>query len=186
MTGAWDYASLPKNVIVGRDCYLERRSSFERFRSEHAVGLQIGDGVKVYTWTVFNVEPTGRMEIGNGSELVGAVFMCAERIVVGQRVLISYGVTIADSDFHPRHLKERQADAIANAPSGDRSSRPVYATSPVSIEDDVQIGIGAIVLKGVRIGRGSFVEAGAVVTADVPAHCHVAGNPARVTDGHRS
>ncbi|RFA25156.1 hypothetical protein CAI21_19880 [Alkalilimnicola ehrlichii] len=52
--------------------------------------------------------------------------------------------------------------------------------APVIIEDDVWIGNNCIVLKGVRIGRGAIVGAGAVVTKDVPAYCIVGGNPARV------
>ena len=48
------------------------------------------------------------------------------------------------------------------------------------IEDDAHVGIGAIILKGVRIGKGARVEAGALVTDDVPAGAEVAGNPARL------
>jgi acetyltransferase-like isoleucine patch superfamily enzyme len=55
-------------------------------------------------------------------------------------------------------------------------------TRPVTIADDVWIGIGAIVLKGVRIGRGARIAAGAVVTRDVPEGAMVAGNPARVVE----
>lgn len=51
---------------------------------------------------------------------------------------------------------------------------------PVIIEDDCFIGWGAIVMMGVRIGRGSIIGAGAVVTSDVPPESVVAGNPARV------
>ena len=47
------------------------------------------------------------------------------------------------------------------------------------VEDDVWIGYGAIVLAGVRIGRGSVVGAGALVTKDVSRYCIVAGVPAR-------
>ena len=43
-----------------------------------------------------------------------------------------------------------------------------------------ELGTGAIVLPGVRIGRGAQVGAGAVVTKDVPDYAVVAGNPARV------
>jgi acetyltransferase-like isoleucine patch superfamily enzyme len=69
---------------------------------------------------------------------------------------------------------------VANAPDGDRSYRPPIATQPVVIEDDVRLGIGVIVLKGVRIGAGAQVGAGSVVTADVPPGVVVEGNPARV------
>jgi acetyltransferase-like isoleucine patch superfamily enzyme len=133
----------------------------------------------VYTWTTFNIEPTGAIEIGDDCVLVGPVFMCAERIVVGRRVVLSYNVTIADCDFHPKDYELRKQDAIANAPGGDRSRRPPLETSPVVIGDDVWVGIGAIILKGVRVGDGARIGAGAVVTDDVPAGRRVIGNPAR-------
>jgi len=179
ITGAWDYATLPPNVRVGRDCWLERKSSFSRFRSERDPGLVIGDRVRVYTWTTFNVEPTGFVEIGDDSVLVGPVFMGAERIVVGRRVVLSYHVVIADSDFHPIDPEERKRDAIANRPSAAVKLRPTITTRPVIIEDDAWIGIGAIILKGVTIGRGARIGAGSVVTSSVAPHTTAAGNPAR-------
>jgi len=183
ITGQWDYRTLPPNVRLGRDCWLERRDSFARFRSQRQPGLVLGDGVRVYAWTTFNVEPTGSIEIGNGSILVGAVFMCAERISLGSNVTVSYHVTIADSDFHPTDPELRIQDAIANSPHGDRSLRPTITSRPVTIDDDVWIGIGAIILKGVHIGRGARVHAGAVVARDVPAGAAVAGNPATLAAG---
>jgi acetyltransferase-like isoleucine patch superfamily enzyme len=182
ITGVWDYASLPANVRVGEECYLERKESFAPFRSACAPGLTIGDRVKVYTWTTFNVEPSGRVDVGDDSILVGAVVMCADRIQIGKRVVISYHVTIADCDFHPIDPDLRKEDAIRNAPGGDHSRRPPLVTRPVVVEDDVWIGIGAIVLKGVRIGRGARVGPGAVVTSDVPAGAFVAGNPATLIE----
>jgi len=50
----------------------------------------------------------------------------------------------------------------------------------ITIEDDAWIGAGAIILDGVRIGRGAVVGAGAVVTRDVAPHTVVAGVPARL------
>ncbi len=176
--GSWDYGELSDNIRLGNDCFLERKASFDRYRSTLNPGLVIGDGVKVYTWTVFNVEPSGYVEVGDDSVLVGAVFMCQQSIRIGKRVVISYNVTIADSDFHPIDPDLRRADAIANAPSGDQSGRPAIIAAPISVEDDAWIGIGAIILKGVTIGRGARVEAGAVVTKDVPPQTIAAGNPA--------
>ena len=180
ITGAWDYSTLPANVSVGQGCLLERRDSFKRYRSRREVGLRLGDRVAVHTWTEFNIEPEGEIEVGDDSTLVGAVFMCAESIRIGKRVIVSYNVTIADSDFHPRDPEQRKLDAIANSPEGDRSKRPPVSTRPVVIEDDAWIGIGAIILKGVRIGRGARIGAGAVVTSDVPAGVTMEGNPARI------
>ncbi|MEV7663036.1 DapH/DapD/GlmU-related protein [Paenarthrobacter sp. NPDC089316] len=54
------------------------------------------------------------------------------------------------------------------------------APREVVIEDDVWIGARAIILPGVRVGRGSVVAAAAVVTKSVPPFSVVAGNPARV------
>jgi acetyltransferase-like isoleucine patch superfamily enzyme len=178
ITGGWDYATLPLNVRVGRDCVLERKTSFDRFRSERQPGLVLGDRVRAYTWTTFNVDPTGLLEVGNDSVLVGAVFMCARHIRIGRGVVVSYNVTIADSDFHPIDPEQRRLDAIANAPGGDKSRRPPVIAKPVTIEDGVWIGIGAIILKGVRIGRGARIGAGCVVTRDIPEGATVAGNPA--------
>ena len=50
----------------------------------------------------------------------------------------------------------------------------------VIIEDDVWVGTRAIILRGVRVGRGSVIGAGAVVTKSVPPYSIVGGNPARV------
>jgi acetyltransferase-like isoleucine patch superfamily enzyme len=182
ITGDWPYDELPVNIRVGRDCWFERRESFGRFRSEQSPGLVLGDRVRIYTWTTFNIEPTGALEVGNDSVLVGAIFMCADRMTVGQRVVISYNVTIADSDFHPLDPELRKQDARANSPFGDRSKRPPLLTKPVAIGDDVWIGIGAIILKGVQIGAGARIGPGAVVTGDVPAGASVLGNPAQPGD----
>jgi acetyltransferase-like isoleucine patch superfamily enzyme len=181
LTGDWDYATLPSNVVVGTGCFIERKDSFEQYRSELPIGLRLGDRVRAYTWTTFNVEPSGCIEVGDDCLLVGPVFMCADHITLGKRVKISYNVTIADSDFHPRDPDLRIEDAHANAPGGDRRLRPPIPTSPVVIGDDAEIGIGVIILKGVHIGKGAHVAPGAVVTSDVPAGATVVGNPARPT-----
>jgi galactoside O-acetyltransferase len=52
-------------------------------------------------------------------------------------------------------------------------------SAPVVIEDDVWLGANAVVLPGIRIGKGAIVGAGAVVTHDVEAMSIVAGVPAR-------
>lgn len=54
------------------------------------------------------------------------------------------------------------------------------SADPVVLEDDVVVGANAVILEGVRIGKGSVVAAGAIVTADVPAGVVVAGAPAKI------
>jgi acetyltransferase-like isoleucine patch superfamily enzyme len=62
-----------------------------------------------------------------------------------------------------------------------RRMHPTPSAQEIFVEDGAWIGLAAVILPGVRIGRGSVVSAGAVVTKDVPAHRIVAGNPAAVT-----
>jgi acetyltransferase-like isoleucine patch superfamily enzyme len=183
LTGTWDYTKLPSNVQLGCDVFIEARSSFGRFRSRQNPGLVLGDRVRAYTWTAFSIDATGAIEVGEDSVLVGAIFWCAERISIGRRVMVSYNVMIADSDFHPRDPELRRLDAIAISPGRDGDNRPPFITRPIVIDDDVRIGMGAIILKGVRIGAGAVISAGAVVSRDVPPGSLVVGNPARVIEG---
>jgi acetyltransferase-like isoleucine patch superfamily enzyme len=179
LTGEWSYSSLPANVEIGTGCYLEGRHSFDRYRSTREVGLRLGHNVSVYTLSAFSVEPNGIVEVGDDCVLVGAMFMCQERITLGARVLVSYNVIIADSDFHPHDPVARARDTVALGPFIDGQREP-FISSPVTIGDDVVIGVGSIVLKGVHIGAGAHVAAGSVVTSDVAQGTRVGGNPARL------
>lgn len=56
----------------------------------------------------------------------------------------------------------------------------------IVLEDDVWIGANAVITQGVRVGTGSIVGAGAVVTRDVPPFSVVGGSPARVIRDRRN
>ena len=86
---------------------------------------------------------------------------------IGANVLVAAHTTINTVS----HASER-----CDIPINDQ---PVL-TGPVVIEDDVWIGLNAVILQGVTLGRGCIVGAGAVVTKDVPAGARVVGNPARL------
>lgn len=88
--------------------------------------------------------------------------------MIGNNGLIGSGYLITDSDACPIDSDAR----IQNLPNTTKQS-------PVEIEDDVFIGARSIILKGVKIGKGSIVGAGSVVSSDVPAYSIVAGNPAK-------
>ncbi len=85
----------------------------------------------------------------------------ARRVSIGSRCKIAWDCVIMDRDYH----------GIAGAPE---------RVDPVEIEDDVWLGCRVIVLPGVRIGRGSVVGAGSVVTRSVEPYSLAAGNPARL------
>ena len=69
-------------------------------------------------------------------------------------------------------------------PAADAPERPIMQGplrfAPVRLEDGCDIGVGAILLPGITVGRGAQVGAGAVVTHDVPPRSVVVGNPARL------
>ncbi len=109
----------------------------------------------------------GNLIIGDSVGMSGISIDCSLSITIGNNVLIGSGSLITDSDSHPLHMLER-----------DDSSK--IQKAPVVIEDGVFIGARALILKGVRIGLGSVIGAGAVVTRDVPPMTVAAGNPARV------
>ncbi len=110
----------------------------------------------------------------------GSRIWSSASVRIGDRVLISHGVNIHDGDAHPQDAAERHAQYAAIVTRGHPRTGENVEAAPVVIEDDAWLGFNSIVLKGVTIGRGAIVAAGAVVTSDVPAGSVVAGNPARV------
>ena len=115
------------------------------------------------------LEPESRITIGDGTGISGASIVARRSVTIGSRVLVGAGACIWDTDFHPIDPARRQEHPTRDA-----------ACAPVTIEDEVFIGARALVLKGVRIGRGAVIGAGAVVAKDVKSGEIVAGNPARV------
>ncbi len=169
----------PANVRLGPNTLITGDLSFKRFRSNEPDALVVGanctmDGVH------FALGEQGRVQIGDYCYFTNAVLLCELEIRIGNYVVIGWNATIADSDFHPLTPAERIADAIACSPLGQGRPRPEIPKRPVTIEDDVWIGPNATILKGVRIGTGAFIEAGSLVTRDVPAHARIMGNPAQV------
>ncbi len=98
-------------------------------------------------------------------------------IEIGDRVLISHGVTILDNLTHPIDPGERHRQFKEIISTG-HPLRIDLRERPVRIEDDAWIACNCTVLPGVTIGRGAIVGAGSVVTKDVPPGMIVAGNPA--------
>lgn len=120
------------------------------------------------------------MGVGNYCYFTNMVLLCELEVSIGNYVMIGWNACIADTDFHPLAPAERIADAIACSPLGKGRPRPPIIKRPVIIEDDVWIGPNVTVLKGVRIGAGAWIEAGSLVTRDVPPGMRVMGNPAQI------
>ena len=130
-----------------------------------------------------NVQEYGYFTMGSYSGIGEKVRIdCAGYVEIGNGCTMAEGVYIIDGLHHPILADERIKHGI-DLFRGDHVM-DAYGTgtetSFVRIEDLVWIGLRAIVLSGVTIGRGSVVAAGAVVSQDVPPFSVVAGNPARV------
>lgn len=107
----------------------------------------------------------GRLAVGDRTQIRGEVIInCARELRIGADCQISWRVQILDTDFHA---------VLAQ----DGTPRPMAAA--ITIGNSVWIGTQAIILKGVTIGDGAIVAAGAVVTRDVEPRTIVGGNPAR-------
>ena len=175
----WWKEPIPENVAWGEGVYLETAQIFRFMRSKQERAVVLGDHVSCYAGVSFALGEKGSCKIGDFTLLNGALIMADERIEIGKHVLVSWNVGIADSDFHPIDAAQRRIDTMALAPFyKDRPPRPPLKTAPVIIEDNVWIGMNAVILKGVTIGENSVVAAGAVVSKSVPANVVVAGNPA--------
>ena len=175
----WTQGTIPANVVAGAGTMFSGEVAFKRFRSRRAPALVVGaqctmDGVQ------FALGLDAYVEIGDYCYFTNAVLLCELTLRIGRYVVIGWNTTIADTDFHPIAPAQRIADAVACSPLGQGRERPPIPLREVVIEDDVWIGPQATILKGVRIGAGSFIEPGALVTRDVPPRSRVAGNPAVV------
>lgn len=148
------YDDIPK--VFGRvDIRLGDRVSFE--------GDSLIAGGKVHS------DPY--LSVGDDSYIgYHAQILVGEKVEIGAHVLIANYVFLAAYDSHPLDPMDR----ANNLPPTEEGSGSIW------IGDYVWIGNNATILKNVRIGEGAVVATGAVVTKDVPAHCVVAGNPARI------
>ncbi|HEX8310370.1 MAG TPA: acyltransferase [Chthoniobacteraceae bacterium] len=177
--GDWWAHGVPEAVTWGEGLYLETAQIFRHMRSKAPGAVQLGNHVSCYAGVSFSIGEKGRCTVGDFTLLNGALIMAEEFVEIGSHCLISWNVGIADSDFHPLAPAQRLIDTRALAPFyKDRPPRPVLRTAPVIIKDNVWIGMGAVILKGVTIGENSVVGAGAIVSKTVPPNVVVAGNPA--------
>jgi acetyltransferase-like isoleucine patch superfamily enzyme len=124
--------------------------------------LQINKSFTMYAGSYIRVIKNGHLEIDGGFINEGVEITCASKITIGEGVTIARDVVIRDYDGH---IIEEAGYKIAK---------------PITIGKHVWIGNRAMILKGVTIGDGAIVAAGAIVTTDVPAGAIVAGVPAKI------
>lgn len=151
---------------VGPRVFLRKGVEFRPLFGSDSLRIRLSGDNRIGSWSIFQ---------GSGSLVIGkrtfcgdfCVFGVNDSLIIGDDVMIAPAVTIRDTDH-----------------SIDRTDIPMnkqgIKTSPVIIENDVWIGHGATILKGVKIGTGSVVSAGAVVTRNVAPYSIVGGIPAKL------
>lgn len=127
----------------------------------------------------------GYIKVGNDCYIGPSLLISRNSIEIGNHVTIAWGCTIYDHDSHSLDYRERRKDIereITNIRRGEDFIQDkdwsTVNSKPIIIKDDAWIGMNAIILKGVTVGRGAVIGAGSVVTKDVPDWTVVAGNPA--------
>lgn len=128
--------------------------------------IAAGNGLTIrsrpFNQVEISVAADARLEFGNDVFLnQGVRIACSRGISIGDNALIGDETVILDNDYH----------GVANSPA---------KAAPVRIEANVWLGTRVIVLRGVTIGRGSVIGAGALVTHSIPPFVFAAGVPARV------
>jgi len=135
--------------------------------------IVIGDNVTIYGdagFQGYKVFKNPILEIGNNTFIGPAVRIgIGKEVKIGNHCLIAARVFIADHDGHHSDWKKRRENVPVE--KGD--------IKPIIIEDDVWVGEGAFICKGVKIGQGAIIGARAVVTKDILPFTVVGGNPAK-------
>lgn len=119
--------------------------------------------VKLTTWA--DRTHQGHISIGNYCLIAPGVEITAfENIAIGDNCMLAADVIIHDCDWHGLYNR----------------LRPFRCNAPVSLGNNVWVGMRSIITKGVTIGENSVIGAGSVVTKDIPANSVACGNPAKV------
>ncbi len=152
-----DFRSVGRNVIIEEGVLV--------FNPKN---IALGDNVYIGHYTILKGYHKNVMSIGNNTWIGQMCFLhSAGGIQIGKSVGIGPGVKI---------LTSVHGEGPLSGPLIDNQ----LEFGEVVIEDGCDIGIGAIILPGVHVGRGSLVGAGSVVTKDIPPYSVAVGVPARV------
>jgi len=151
-----DFASIGENVVFEDGALV--------IEAKH---ISIGSNVYIGHYAVLRGYDRNEMVIGDDTWIGQFCYInSAGGVTIGSRVGIGPGVKIMSS----KHSEEGRKVPVLLCD---------LEFAGVVVEDDCDIGMGAIILPGVTVGHGSQVGAGAVVTKDVQPYAVVAGVPAR-------
>jgi acetyltransferase-like isoleucine patch superfamily enzyme len=139
--------------------------------------LSVGEDSIIHAYISFE-ENGGKIHIGNRTFVGRSNLVCYRSLVIGDDVIMSWGITVVDHDSHSIEWTKRQHDVL-DWGKGKKNWAHV-AHAPVVIGNKVWVGFNVSILKGVMIGEGAVIGACSVVTRDVPPYSVAVGNPAKV------
>lgn len=160
------FTKTSKIDIADRFIFNAKWTRNDPFPSIFAMGEQanliVKGNFKIYSGSRVYINEGASLILGSGYINNNLNLSCFERIEIGHNVAISENVCIRDSDNH------------------DILSSEHKKTQPIKIENHVWIGMNVTILKGVTIGDGCIIAAGAIVNKDVPGKCLAGGVPAKI------
>jgi acetyltransferase-like isoleucine patch superfamily enzyme len=167
----WYSQPLPDNVALGERSWLYSSFAFTHYACRSAAGVRVGNDTGLYPGTFFELGPDADVIVGDYCSLVGAIIAINGRLTIGDYTFMAHEVVIADSHWALPANEKVRAEYLP-ASSAKRNN--------IEIGCNVWIGFQAIIIGDVRIGEGSIIGAGTLVTRDVPAYTLCAGNPMRI------
>lgn len=176
----WFPGAVPPNVELGPDGWFHSTFAFRHYRSLRPRGLVVGRNCGIYIGTLFDLGPDGEVEMGHTCTLTGPIFATNHRIELGNRVLVSSLVVLADEACAAPPPPEPRDQAWTGPPPEGTAGQDEPRDVVISLGDDCWVGTGATLLAGAHLGAGVIVGARAVVDFAVPAGAVVVGQPARI------
>jgi acetyltransferase-like isoleucine patch superfamily enzyme len=166
-------ARLSGAVRVGRGTSIAWR------RLKHVSGnqLSVGEDSIIHADISFE-ESGGKIQIGSRTFVGRSHLVCYRSLVIGDDVIMSWGITAVDHDSHSIEWEKRRND-VRDWSQGKKNWEHI-AHAPVVIGNKAWVGFNVSILKGVTIGEGAVIGACSVVTRDIPPYSVAVGNPAKV------
>ena len=180
LPGDWYAHGIPSNVSFGPNVFIDTSYGFAGFRSKQPDALIIGEASGCYDRASFTVGENGQVKVGKFCILNGSTIICNDKVFIGDHCMIAWGVVITDSWLEINSSLAERQNLLLNTAQNLNRDFPIRQAKQVIIEDNVWIGFDAVVLPGVRLGKGCVVGCKTVIDKDVPAYAVVAGSPARV------
>jgi len=160
------------DIVYGENIFIDERVLI--FQDHEGGKVTLENKVRLYRDTIIQTGHKGCVSIGENTAIQPHCQFSAyaSSIIIGKSVQIA-----PNCSFYPYNHGMNINKLL--------SKQPLQSKGDIVIEDDVWLGVGVIVLDGVKIGKGAIIGAGSVVTKNIPENAIAVGAPARVISTRR-